>query len=74
MILLEVETHRVAIFELESDAPRTIDVDRVSGRTMAMQDMKIEAWNVHVLRPPGPIESVQTPEGSSMHPGVDLPR
>jgi len=74
MMLLQVDTYRVAIFELESDAPRTIDVDRVSGRTMAMQDMKVEAWKVHVLRSPGPIESVETPEDSSMHPGVNLPR
>jgi hypothetical protein len=73
MILLEVDTHRVAISELESDAPRTIDVDRVSGRTMAMQGMKVEAWNVHILRSPGPIEGVETPEDSSMHPGVNLP-
>jgi hypothetical protein len=61
MILLEVDTQRVAILELERDAPRTVDVDRVSGRAMAMKSMKIESGNIHVRGSPGPIKSVEAP-------------
>jgi len=61
MILLEVDTHRVAIPELERDTPRTVDVDRVSGRAIAMKSMKIESRNIHVRGSTGPIKSVETP-------------
>jgi hypothetical protein len=60
MILLEVDTQRVAIPELEGDTPRTVDVDRVSNRAIAMKSMKIEPRNIHVPWSPGPIKSVET--------------
>ena len=61
MVLLEVDTQRVAILELERDTPRTVDVDRVSGRAMAMKSMKIESGTIHVRGSSGPIKSVETP-------------
>jgi hypothetical protein len=58
MVLLEVNTQRVAILELERDTPRTVDVDRIPGRVMAMKGMKIESGNIHVRGSDGPIKSL----------------
>jgi len=46
MILFVVYSIGVAPFELECDAPRAIDVQRVAS---AFEAMEIEAWNVQVL-------------------------
>jgi hypothetical protein len=61
VVLLEVNTQRVAILELERDTPRTVDVDRIPGRAMAMKGMKIESGNIHVRGSSGPIKSVEMP-------------
>jgi hypothetical protein len=61
MILLEVDTQRVAILEFEGDTPRTVDVDRVSSRAIAMKSMKVESRNIHVRGSTGPIKSVEAP-------------
>jgi hypothetical protein len=53
VVLLEVDTMRVAFPELESNAPRSVDMDRVFRRSMAAQGVEIEAGDVHVLRPTG---------------------
>jgi len=66
VVLLEIDPIGIAVFELEGNAPRPIDVDRVSGRPMAPQSMKVETWNIHVLRMHGPVEGVKASQNSVM--------
>src|SRR6476659_1242821 len=73
VVLLEVDTMRVAFPELENNAPRSVDMDRVFRRSMAAQGVEIEAGDVHVLRPTGLIKSIKAPENPVMNPGIDLP-
>jgi len=56
VILLEVDAASVTIFELECDAPRSVDVNRKARRLKATQLMKVKAGNVHFL---GPRDNVQ---------------
>jgi len=46
VILLEVDAAGIAVHELERDAPRPIDVDRIAGRLEAPQRMKTKAGNI----------------------------
>jgi hypothetical protein len=58
MILLEIDPAGLAILEFESDAPRSVDVNRVSPWVEALQGMKVEARNVHFLGTDSYIETV----------------
>ena len=49
MILLEIDSAGLAIFEFERDAPRSINVDRIAFRVKAMQGVKVEARDIHFL-------------------------
>lgn len=71
VILLEVQHVGVAIAELEGDAPRSVHMDRVAGRVVASQRVKVEAGQVHVLRHGSGIEGVQAPQDAAVHPRVD---
>ena len=53
MVLLEIDPASVAVFEFKRDAPRSVDVNRIALWIEAMQRMKVEAWDVHFLRPHG---------------------
>jgi hypothetical protein len=59
MILLQVDSQRIAFLELEGDAPRPIDMHGVTDR-FASQDMEIEAGNIHLFRAPGVIQSIKS--------------
>ncbi len=72
MILLEIDAAGFAIFEFESDAPWSIDVDRVPLRIEALQRMEVEAGNVHFLRSDSDIETIKPGENALMHLGIDL--
>ena len=72
MVLLEIDTTGIAIFEFESDAPRSIDVDRVALRIEPLQRMKIEARNIHFLGSDGDIESIEPREDTLVHLRIDL--
>jgi hypothetical protein len=69
MVLLEVDTACFAILELESDASRSIDVNRITFRIESVQGMKVEAGNVHFLRPN---RDVETCENALMHLRINL--
>jgi hypothetical protein len=58
VILLEVDAIGVAALEFKRDAPRPVDVHRVSLR-LAMQGMEVEAVQVHVLRARRPVERIK---------------
>src|SRR5258708_15703944 len=59
VVLFEIDATGFAIFELERDAPRSIDMDRIALRIKPLQRMKIEARNVHFLGLDGDIEARQ---------------
>jgi hypothetical protein len=61
VVLFEIDATGFAIFELERDAPRSIDVDRMAFRVESLQRMKIEARNVHFLGSDGDIETITGP-------------
>ena len=42
MVLLEIDTEGISGIELEGDAPRDIDVNRVAGWNKTSQGMKIK--------------------------------
>jgi hypothetical protein len=48
MVLLQIDSKRVTLAELEGDAPRTVDVDRVPWWSMTAQSVKIESWKTKV--------------------------
>jgi hypothetical protein len=56
MVLLEIDTAGSAIFEFKGDAPRSVDMDRITLRIESMQRMKVEAGNVHFVSPDGDID------------------
>ena len=59
MKLFEIDTGGVLTVEFECDAPRSIDMNGVTGRIEAMQGMKIKPWQVHILRALRRFETVQ---------------
>jgi hypothetical protein len=72
MVLFEVDTAGFTVFEFESDAPRSVDVDRIALRIESLQGMKVEAWDVHFLGPDSNVETIQPCENALMHLRVDL--
>src|ERR671912_989020 len=49
MVLLEVDTHSVAVFEFKGEAPRAIDVNAVPRGAETVQRMEVEPRQVHVI-------------------------
>ena len=72
MVLLEIDAAGLAIFELEGNAPRSIDVDRIALRIKSLQRMKVETGNVHFLGSDSDVETVKPCENSFMHLCIDL--
>src|SRR5215216_4268312 len=72
VILLIVDAEGVSSFEFERDAPRTVDVDRISGRVEASQRMKVPTRNMHVFSLGSLIESIQPRDDAVVHPNVDF--
>ena len=72
VILLEVQDIGVAIPEFEGDAPRTIHMDRVAGRVVALQAVKVETGKIHVFRRGCGVKNIQPPQNARVHPCVNL--
>jgi hypothetical protein len=49
VILLEIDKHRIFALESESDAPRTVYVDGVARRIKSLEDMEVEAGEIHLV-------------------------
>jgi hypothetical protein len=47
-------------------------VDRITSWIESLQGIKIEAWNIHLLRPDGNIKTIQAHENALVHFRVDL--
>src|SRR4029077_1513931 len=73
VILLEIDAEGVSVLEFESDAPRSIHVDRIARWPEASQRMKVEPGNVHFRRADRRVEAVKPRENTLLHPGVDFP-
>ena len=71
MILPEIQHMGVAIAEFEGDAPRAVDMDRVTGGDVAPQRVKVETRQVHILWHGRSIQHIQPPQDARVHPGVD---
>lgn len=71
MVLLEVQHMRVAVTELEGDAPRAVHMDRVAGRCVASQRVEVEAGQIHVLGHRGRVEDVQTTQDATVHSRIE---
>src|SRR5260370_40623158 len=72
MILFEIDAAGVAIFEFERDAPRSIDVDRITFRIEPLQGMKVETRDVHFLSPDGNLETVEPRKNALVHFRIDF--
>jgi hypothetical protein len=48
MVLLQIDSERVTLLELEGDAPWTIHMDRVPRRPMPPQPVKIETREMEI--------------------------
>jgi hypothetical protein len=48
MVLLQVDSPRFPILELESDAPRSVDMNRIARRPMTSQPVEVKARQIQV--------------------------
>jgi len=72
VILLEIDSAGVAIFEFERNAPRSINVDRIAFWVKAVQNVKVEAGDIHFLGADGDVETVQPCENTLLHFRINL--
>jgi hypothetical protein len=63
VILFQIDPQSVAVFPLERDAPRPVDVNAVADGGF-MQRMKLKPWEIHVLKNGGLVESVEAADAS----------
>jgi len=74
MVLLEIDAEGISGVELEGDAPRSVDMDRVPGRNKTFQGVKIKPGKVHLLWRSRGIQAIKTNQDALVHLGVDLRR
>jgi hypothetical protein len=55
VILFQIDPPGIAIEPFEGDAPGAVDMDGITNR-LAAQSMEIEARDIHILRPFGPVK------------------
>jgi hypothetical protein len=72
VVLFEVDATCLAIFELEGNAPGSVDVDRIALRIESLQGMKVETGNVHFLGPDGYVETIESREDAFVYFRIDL--
>jgi hypothetical protein len=72
VVLLEIHAAGFVILEFKGNAPRSIDVDRITLRIESLQGMKVEARDVHFLCSNGNVEAVESRENAFMHLRINL--
>ena len=72
MILFEVDAASVAVFELERDAPRSVDMDRITRRFEASQGMEIKAGHIHLFGSHNDVQAIQSTYDTRLHFGIYL--
>ena len=74
MILLEVDAQGVASSKLESDAPRSVDVDGVTRRNKALQGVEVETGKIHLFRRHRDVQTIKADQDPLVRLGIDLGR
>jgi hypothetical protein len=74
MILLEIDAKSISSIELEGDAPRPVDMDRVAGRYEAFQGVEIKPGKAHLRRCARDIQPIEADQDALTQLGVDLGR
>jgi hypothetical protein len=72
MVLFKNNSESVARVELERDAPRAIDMNRVAGRNESFQRMKVKSWKVHLFRLSCGIKAIKPDQNASVYFDVNL--
>jgi hypothetical protein len=72
MILFEIDTESVSGVEFECDAPRAIDVNRVTRGNKSLQSVKIEPGKVHLFRRGRGIQAIKSDQDAFVHLDIDL--
>jgi hypothetical protein len=72
MVLFEINPESIARVEFESNAPRTIDMNRVAGWNESFQRMKVKPWKVHLFRRGCDIKAIKPDQDTFVHLDVDL--
>ena len=60
MVLFEIDAEYVSGGELEGDAPRSVDMDRVAGRDETFQGMEVKPGKVHLIRRARDVQPIKT--------------
>ena len=74
MVLLEIDAESISGGELEGDAPRSVDMDRVEGGRETSQGVEVKPGKVHLLRRARGIQAIETDEDALVQPGIDPSR
>jgi len=72
MVLFEVQDIGVAVAKLESDAPWSVYMCRVSRWCVTLQRVKVEAGEIHIFGRCNGIKGIQPPQDTLVKPRVDL--
>jgi hypothetical protein len=72
MILFKINVNHIAMFELECDAPGTVDMDSIAPGQESAQAMEIEPRQVHILGLLGDVQAVEAYQDSFLQLCVDL--
>jgi hypothetical protein len=72
MVLFEADPASLAAFKFKGDAPRPVDMDRITLGVEPLQGMKIEARNIHFLGSDSDLETIEPCENTFMHFRIDL--
>jgi hypothetical protein len=72
VVLFEINAVGMAIFEFECDAPWSINMDRIAGWIESLERVKVEAGNVHFVRPHRNVQAIQSPKDPFMQLRINL--
>ncbi len=72
MILLEIDVSGIFAVEFECNAPRSVDMDRVSRRVEAFQRVEVKTGKVQVFWSLRSVKTVQSHKNALLHFGVNL--
>jgi hypothetical protein len=72
VVLFEIHAIGIAAFEFECDAPWSINMDRIADWIESLERVKVEAGNVHFLRPHRNVEAIQPRKDPFMQLRINL--
>src|SRR5688500_15559703 len=74
MILLKVDKVRIALAELECNAPGPVHVDGIADRFEPLKRMEVESRDIQVSRRRRAVQHIQSPKNASLHSLIDPTR